>query len=135
MSYFITLLGRQKRSPVLKNIFSEIYRFDITSKKSLNPKLPPLKPNQSKSSPNAFSYNYPSSPSASSYNEPSKPSYTTYNPAPTTRRTPPIPSYGIRVRQRRDFPCDDPAFPQYIRLCENLKAMNYTVECGDRRFR
>ena len=48
---------------------------------------------------------------------------------------PPKQLYGARIRQRQDFPCDDSAFPQYMRLCENLKKQGKIVECGDERFR
>ena len=48
---------------------------------------------------------------------------------------PPTQTYGVRIRQRRDFPCNDPSFPQHMRLCENLKKDGRIVECSDRRFR
>ena len=48
---------------------------------------------------------------------------------------PPSQLYGVRIRQRRDFPCNDPALPQYMRLCENLKKEGRVVQCGDQRFR
>ena len=48
---------------------------------------------------------------------------------------PPKQRYGVRIRQRQDFPCDDPSQPQYVRLCANLKKQGKVVECGDKRFR
>ena len=48
---------------------------------------------------------------------------------------PPRQRYGVRIRQRQDFPCDDPSQPQYMRLCDNLKKQGKVVECGDKRFR
>ena len=85
-----------------------------------------------------------------------KPKYKTSGPTSTTHSTkqntkasynalqstkaespprPPSQTYGVRIRQRRDFPCNDPSFPQYMRLCENLKKDGRIVECGVRRFR
>ena len=68
----------------------------------------------------------------SSYNPLSAPSYTSPKPPYTTPPSPPPQMYGVRVRQRRDFSCND---PKYIRYCANLEAKGIVVKCGERRFR
>ena len=72
-------------------------------------------------------------PKASSYNPPRNPPYTTSKPSYETPLSPPPQLYGVRMRQRQDYPCDD---PRYRRLCANHEAQGFVVECGEqRRFR